>query len=450
MKDLNKAAISACLLATILRASAVMALLVVAALLLSRQAAAQSTATYPMSISPCEGEAPLCNPAQHFTVTTDGALGAEVVASASNCTAIVVRFAVDGVTAFTSGEVAPGASTGAANLGPVAAGTHTLSVEAEVPVVSGCDPRGWSGTLNVTTSGVAASDVALVGPGDVVTVTTEVFGSPRPAGITATLTRSASAIGIARFSVTTYSGSPSGLPPSPIRAAGFLDLQLTNPDAGDTIAAVFLPPSPIYPTDPLLPPNPVIPTDPLLPPNPIRLAWWGGGDWLPVVFPTDPTRLPEYDSVANRFTFDFDALSSPSVLQLDGTVFAIISNYYFRGFGIPVDNGALNVAKAGRAIPLKWQVFDETVAPVVDLSPSVVKVSSVAIACDGADESSDAIEEYANGQSGLQNLGDGIYQLNWATLKSYAGTCRRLRLDLGERNPDGTVFYRTADFQFTR
>jgi hypothetical protein len=150
------------------------------------------------------------------------------------------------------------------------------------------------------------------------------------------------------------------------------------------------------------------------------------------------------------FTFSFDAASSPSVVQLGGTVFAVVPSYYFRGFGIPLNPGRLNVAKAGRAIPLKWQLFDLAVAPVLDLHPAAVKVSSVAIPCDGAHDPTDVVEEYASGQSGLQNLGDGNYQLNWATSKSSAGSCRRLRLDLGERNPDGTVFYRTADFQFTR
>ena len=136
--------------------------------------------------------------------------------------------------------------------------------------------------------------------------------------------------------------------------------------------------------------------------------------------------------------------------SLGGTVFAIIPNYYFRGFGIPVDSGSLNVAKAGRAIPLKWQLFDENVEPVAGLKPANVRISSVAIDCDAADGGTDAIEEYAPGQSGLQSLGDGVYQLNWSTSKSYAGSCRRLRLDLGERNPDGSTIYRTADFQFTR
>jgi hypothetical protein len=47
-------------------------------------------------------------------------------------------------------------------------------------------------------------------------------------------------------------------------------------------------------------------------------------------------------------------------------------------------------------------------------------------------------------------LGGGAYRLNWATSKAFVGTCQRLRLDLGERNPDGSAFYRTADFQFTK
>jgi hypothetical protein len=150
------------------------------------------------------------------------------------------------------------------------------------------------------------------------------------------------------------------------------------------------------------------------------------------------------------FSVTLDATSTPAVTALGGTVFAVVPSYYFRGFGAPVDNDALNVAKAGRAIPLKWQVFDFAVAPVTDLDAAVVRISSVVIPCDGGGLPSDSVEEYATGGSGLQNLGGGVYQLNWATAKSYAGTCRRLRLDLGERNPDGTPFYRSADLRFTR
>jgi hypothetical protein len=409
-----------------------------------------ATTNYAVGNANCEGEVPLCNPAQHFSVTTDGALSAELVADAGNCTTIDVRFAVDGGPPTASESVPPGGGTGATALGPVAPGTHTLSLEVDVPITLGCDFRAWAGTLSVTTSGVAATDTAFAGPGDIVTVSTAVSGSPRPAGIAATYTRSGAAVGVAQISVTTYSGLPSGLPPDPIRAAAFLDLQLTNADADDTIAGEFLPPNPILPPNPVFPNDPLFPTDSTLPPNPVRLAWWDGSDWLPVLIPTDPISPPVYDSVLGRLTFDFTAASSPSVFQLSGTVFAVIPNYYFRGFGTPVDMGTLNVAKAGRAIPLKWQVFDENVAPVTGLDPEIVKVSSVAINCAASGSGADVIEEYATGQSGLQNLGDGVYQLNWSTSKSYAGTCRRLRLDLGERNPDGSTFYRTADFQFTR
>jgi hypothetical protein len=166
--------------------------------------------------------------------------------------------------------------------------------------------------------------------------------------------------------------------------------------------------------------------------------------------PGGPPILPVYDSVANKFTFSFDDLSTPAVTALGGTVFATVANYYFRGFGIPVDANTMNVAKAGRSIPLRWQVFDYVVEPVADLDPTVVKITSVVIPCTGTASGADDVEEYATGNSGLQNHGRRHYQLNWNTPKAYAGTCRRLRLDLGERNPDGTRFYRTADFQFTR
>lgn len=411
-------------------------------------AATETTTTVNVGVVPCEGEIPLCNPGQHFTVTTGGTLRAEVTADAGNCTDITVLLSVDGAIGFTSEPVAPNGSTGVADLGPVSPGTHTLSVEAELPD-SACDVRGWAGTLTITTAGVAASDVAVVAPGASATVSTAVSGSPRPAGITATLYRSASATTSATISVATYVGLPSeGPSPPPIRAAAYLDLQLTNAAGGDRIDGEFLPPNPVFPNDPIFPTDPLIPTDPLLPPNPIRLAYWSGASWDAVY--GSGGALPTYSSAANLFTVTFDATSTPAVSALGGTVFAAVPGYYFRGFGMPVDSGALNVAKPGRAIPLKWQVFDFAVAPVVDLDPAVVAIASVRIPCEGTGLPSDGVEEYAAGGSRLQNLGDGVYQINWATSKQHAGTCRRLLLDLGERNPDGTPFHRTADFSFTR
>ncbi|HEX5015658.1 MAG TPA: PxKF domain-containing protein [Candidatus Limnocylindrales bacterium] len=409
-------------------------------------AAAESTTSVPVGITPCEGEVPLCNPAQHFDVTTSGTLRAQVAADATNCVAIVVLLSVDGTEEYNSGLIAPGASTGLADLGPVTPGTHTLSVEALVHDDVACPTRGWSGQLAITTSDVATDDVAVVAPGGSATVSTAVAGSPRPAGVTATLFRSVDAAGTARISVATYDSLPAGVPPNPIREAAFLDLQLENGDAGDVIAGEFLPPSPILPPNPVLPPNPIVPPNPILPPNPIRLAYWIGTSWAPVF--GSGGALPTYSSVASAFSVTFDSTSSPAVTALGGTVFAIVPGYYFRGFGTPVDSGAVNVARAGRVIPLKWQVFDFEAQPVLDLDPNTVRVTSIQIACDGSSLPSDPVDEYAKGASGLQNLGAGAYQLNWASSKSSAGSCRRLQLDLGERNPDGTPFYRTADFEF--
>jgi hypothetical protein len=70
-----------------------------------------------------------------------------------------------------------------------------------------------------------------------------------------------------------------------------------------------------------------------------------------------------------------------------------------------------------------------------------VTVTSVAGGC-SAGAPADDLEEYASTTAGLQNLGNGYYQWNWQTQKSWAGSCRTLKLDLG----DGQV--RTALFQF--
>jgi len=121
-------------------------------------------------------------------------------------------------------------------------------------------------------------------------------------------------------------------------------------------------------------------------------------------------------------------------------------SYAFGGFAQPVDNldanghPVLNVVKAGRAIPLKWRLTDATGAPITTLTSAQITV--VGISC-SQDTTLDQLEETAAGASGLQNLGDGNYQLNWKSPTSYAGSCKRLRLDLAEGS------YHTADFKFT-
>ena len=116
--------------------------------------------------------------------------------------------------------------------------------------------------------------------------------------------------------------------------------------------------------------------------------------------------------------------------------------YKFVGFSQPVDNnGVLNVAKAGSAIPLKWRLLDANDAPVTNLSSVNVTVAS--LSCSSG-TTADEVEEYAAGASGLQNLGDGYYQFNWKTPTNYANSCKTLQLNLGEGSN------RTALFQFRK
>jgi len=119
-----------------------------------------------------------------------------------------------------------------------------------------------------------------------------------------------------------------------------------------------------------------------------------------------------------------------------------IAAWEFVGFFAPVDNaGVFNVVKAGTAVPLKWRLLHGA-TPVTSLTSATI--TSEGFACPGSSGQSDQLEEAAPGGSGLQNLGNGYYQLNWKTSRGFAGTCKRLRLDLGEG------ITRDALFKFTR
>ena len=119
----------------------------------------------------------------------------------------------------------------------------------------------------------------------------------------------------------------------------------------------------------------------------------------------------------------------------------VVDCYTFTGFTAPVDNGIVNIAKAGSAIPLKFRVTDANSAPVTGLTAPPVAVTSKGAPC-GSDPG-DAIEEYAAGNSGLQNLGNGYYQFNWKTPKAYKGQCRTVTVSLGDGNET-----HTAQFSF--
>jgi hypothetical protein len=117
-------------------------------------------------------------------------------------------------------------------------------------------------------------------------------------------------------------------------------------------------------------------------------------------------------------------------------------HYAFSGLQAPVNPDALNVAKAGQSIPLKFHVTDSTGTAVTNLT--AVSVTSTSVACGTVNAVSDPVEAYATGKSGLQYLGDGTYQFNWSTEKGWANTCRQLHLSLG----DGLTH--TANFEFKK
>ncbi len=120
--------------------------------------------------------------------------------------------------------------------------------------------------------------------------------------------------------------------------------------------------------------------------------------------------------------------------------------YVFTGFSAPVDNPpVLNAANAGRTVPVKYRLTAADGTPVSD-GASFGTISSVKVACMSLDtEGTDAMESYS-GSSGLQYLGDGYWQLNWATPKSYSsssqGPCRVFTLELLDTSKH------TANFRF--
>jgi hypothetical protein len=100
------------------------------------------------------------------------------------------------------------------------------------------------------------------------------------------------------------------------------------------------------------------------------------------------------------------------------------------GFDQPVDNnGVLNALSAGQTVPLKWRVLNAANQPVTTLTTATVTAQSLTCATTAP---VDAIEEFAADASALKNLGNGYYQLNWKTPKTYAASCKAALLDIGD------------------
>ena len=97
---------------------------------------------------------------------------------------------------------------------------------------------------------------------------------------------------------------------------------------------------------------------------------------------------------------------------------------------IVVNNpSTVNVSKAGQGVPVKYQITDANGVGISDPSSFVSLQVVPSGTCTGLP--TDAIETYT-GTSGLQYLGSGNWQYNWATPKSYVGTCKTMILKLND------------------
>ena len=114
--------------------------------------------------------------------------------------------------------------------------------------------------------------------------------------------------------------------------------------------------------------------------------------------------------------------------------------YDFTGFFPPVDNFELNVAKAGRAIPVKFSLDGDQGLEIFEEEYP----RSVLILCESPDPNAIAIEgtDAAGGSSLSYDDDTDQYIYVWKTEKAWANTCRQLVVKL----IDGT--YHRANFTF--
>ena len=147
-------------------------------------------------------------------------------------------------------------------------------------------------------------------------------------------------------------------------------------------------------------------------------------------------------------TFNVENLGGDDVIvSVDGIETTVsagtsknVRTWDFRGFARPVENnGALNVARAGRSVPLKWRLRHADGTAVTDLDAATLTVMSFDCATGEPDGEEPTVDE-----SPLQPLGNGHYRILWRTSRSYARSCKAVQLDLGE----GVTH--DASFQFIR
>lgn len=117
--------------------------------------------------------------------------------------------------------------------------------------------------------------------------------------------------------------------------------------------------------------------------------------------------------------------------------------YLWTGFFQPVDTGIWNSAKAGAAIPVKFDLNGNQGLDVLKAGyPAVTQTT-----CPGAAVASDAIEQYVTASGGSTLTYDSVahqYVYVWKTQKAWAGKC--FTFDLGLKDGSSHTF----NVQFTK
>ena len=117
------------------------------------------------------------------------------------------------------------------------------------------------------------------------------------------------------------------------------------------------------------------------------------------------------------------------------------AGYTFTGFFAPVDMAALNVVKAGRAIPIKFSLGGDYGLDI--MAPGYP--ASAPVACDNSAPTGAIEETVSAGSSSLSYDPDSDqYTYVWKTNKGWANSCRILTIMLD----DGSVHQ--ASFSFSR
>ena len=110
------------------------------------------------------------------------------------------------------------------------------------------------------------------------------------------------------------------------------------------------------------------------------------------------------------------------------------ANAPVQGQGFLIDNVEYTSSPIGTPLPVATQGVSDASAYG---TPVFTTTGSAAAECSPAGEDLDAIETYTSNAGGLLYHGNGVWQYNWQTPKSYAGKCVEMTLNL---TGDSTLF----------